>query len=957
MDADHGLNVLPNVLDPEAANPQDVCPGYTAVNVQKSKNGFTADLNLAGEPCDVYGNDVKHLSLSVQFQADNRINVQIQPRYIGRDNETWFVLPDVLVERPVVEPGCIEANNKMMISWGNEPSFHFTVKHKETGDTLFTTEGRKLVYEDQFIEFGSSLPENYNLYGLGETAHGFRLGNNLSRTLFAADVGDSFDANLYGSHPIYLDTRYFTKDDLGRLTYQPNATDRTAKYVSYTHGVFLRNAHSHEILLHPEGITWRMLGGSIDLYFYTGPKAEDVIRSYQQSTVGLPAMQQYWTLGFQQSRWGYKSWKELQDVIDNFAKFDMPLETVWSDIDVLNQKRDFTVDPENYSESDTIEFLNRLHANKQHYVPIVDAAIYAPNPENASDAYPPYDRGLEANAFLMNPDGSVYYGAVWPGFTVFPDWIGAALNGTQTVEWWINELVMWSEKVAFDGIWVDMNEAASFCVGSCGTGRIIHNPAHAPFELPGEPGNRILQYPEGFEQTNETEASSASSAWSTQYEATKQPTATQGPYITVTPTPGARNIDWPPYVINNFHNDVAVHAVSPNATHHGGTKEYDFHNLYGHESLRATYKALLAVFGANKRPFIIGRSTFAGSGKWAGHWGGDNESRWPWMYLSIPQALSFSIFGIPMFGVDTCGFGGNSDMELCNRWMQLSAFFPFYRNHNTLSTDSQEPYRWASVIDASKKAMRIRYLLLPYMYTLMMQASLQGNTVMRALSWEFPEEPWLAGADRQFMLGGAVMVTPNLVQGADTVDGVFPGVNQGTIWYDWYDHSTTFSSMSAANGGLNVTIPAPLSHIPVYLRGGRIVPVQEPALTTADSRHGDWGLLVALDKDGNAEGELYLDDGESIAPGEVTWVTFSAEKGSKVVATPAGNYRDTNPLANVTVMGLTGGSPKVVMLNGKEVVDNSKWTFESDKGVLYLTGLQGMFEKGAWDRKWEVSWR
>jgi hypothetical protein len=100
-------------------------------------------------------------------------------------------------------------------------------------------------------------------------------------------------------------------------------------------------------------------------------------------------------------------------------------------------------------------------------------------------------------------------------------------------------------------------------------------------------------------------------------------------------------------VINNIQGDLAVHAVSPNATHVGGVEEYDVHNLFGHQILNATYQALLEVI-PGKRPFIIGRSTFAGSGKWAGHWGGDNTSLFAYMYFSISQALSFSIFGIPM---------------------------------------------------------------------------------------------------------------------------------------------------------------------------------------------------------------------------------------------------------------------------------------------------------------------
>lgn len=106
---------------------------------------------------------------------------------------------------------------------------------------------------------------------------------------------------------------------------------------------------------------------------------------------------------------------------------------------------------------------------------------------------------------------------------------------------------------------------------------------------------------------------------------------------------------------------------------------------------------------------------------------------------------------------DTAGFDSTSKCRLLTSERQLSAFFPFYRNHNTLSANPQEPYRWASVIDATKTAMNIRYSLLPYMYTLFYQAHTAGDTVMRALAWEFPNEPNLANVDTQFLLGPSIV--------------------------------------------------------------------------------------------------------------------------------------------------------------------------------------------------------
>ncbi|KAH6657173.1 family 31 glycosyl hydrolase [Truncatella angustata] len=946
-DADVGQSLIPNIIDPEAVDPQSVCPGYTASNVVETANGITADLSLAGAACNVYGNDIADLTLTVEYQAVDRLHVEIQPKYIGQENQTWFILPEEILQKPGVDTEGCASESDLDFTWSNDPTFSFKVTRNSTGDVLFSTEGTKLVYEDQFIEFKTALPENYNLYGLGEVIHGLRLGNNLTRTLFAADVGDNIDANIYGHHPVYYDTRYFEVDDAGKLTYAVNATDTSKAYKSYTHGVFQRNAHSQEVLLREPGVTWRALGGEIDLYFFEGATQDAVSKSYQKSIIGLPAFQQWWTFGYHQCRWGYNNWTELQGVVDDFAKFEIPLETIWNDIDYMNQYRDFDNDAIRYPYDEGAEFLSKLHANGQHYVPIVDSAIYAPNPETEQGQYPIYDRGVDQDAFLLNPDGSLYIGAVWPGYTVFPDWVGAIFNDTGANRWWTSEFTTWYDKVKFDGIWIDMSEVSSFCVGSCGSGNLTLNPVHPPFQLPGEPGNKITAYPEGFNVTNSTEASAISTTTAAAATTITTSSTTTTSYLRTTPTPGSRNINYPPYTINNFQGvDLAVHAVSPNATHHGGTLEYDFHNVFGHQILNATYHALLDVF-PDKRPFIIGRSQFAGSGKWAGHWGGDNYSLWAFMFFSIPQALSNSLFGFPMFGPDTCGFNGNTDMELCARWMQLSAFFPFYRNHNVLSAIPQEPYRWEAVADASKVAMKIRYALLPYLYTTFYLSHSTGSTTMRALAWDFPDEPWLADADRQFLLGDAILVTPVLEQGASTVDGVFPGVGSGTVWYDWYNQT----AITGVTAGQNVTIDAPLGHIPVYVKGGKVVPLQEPGLTTAAVRNSSYSLLVALDGQGKASGGLYIDDGESLKS-HSTWIDFKADSTS-LIATPKGDFTETNTLANVTVLGVQS-SPSVVQLNGQDV--GSLFAFDTEARKLSVTGLDGLTQDGAWGQDWTLTW-
>lgn len=157
--------------------------------------------------------------------------------------------------------------------------------------------------------------------------------------------------------------------------------------------------------------------------------------------------------------------------------------------------------------------------------------------------------------------------------------------------------------------------------------------------------------------------------------------------------------------------------------------------------------------------------------------------------------------------------------------------------------------------------MAVRYSLLTYMYTLFYHAHTQGDAVMRALAWEFPEDQSLRETFNQFLLGPSILVTPVLQPNVDYVNGVFPGIGQGTRWYDWY----TLAEVDA-HPGENVTLSAPLEHINVHVRGGSILALQEPKLTTAATRRTPYSLLVALSENGDAVGDLYLDDGESLVP-------------------------------------------------------------------------------------------
>lgn len=407
------------------------CSGYKATKQWETRSGFYADLALAGPACNVYGIDLPKLKLEVEYQTRDRLHVKITDT-----NNTVYQVPDDIFPRPGFGQWCSPKDSKLKFKFNANP-FSFTVTRSDTGEVLFDTTGHKLVFESQYVHLKTSLPPKPHLYGLGEHSDAFMLNTtNYTRTIYTRDAyGVPQGENLYSAHPIYFDHRKG----------------------SGTHGVFLLNSNGMDIFIDDKDgkqyLEYNIIGGVLDFYFIAGPSPRDVAMQYAEITQ-LPLMTPYWGLGFHQCKYGYRDVYEVAAVVANFSAHDISLETMWTDIDYMDRRRVFTTDPERYPLDLYKDLVDTIHARDQHYIVMVDPAVYYSEPNPARDA------GLEYDAFIRDNDGSVYQGVVWPGPSYFPDWFHP------------NSQQYWSEQFAtfFDGVngpdidalWIDMNEPANF---------------------------------------------------------------------------------------------------------------------------------------------------------------------------------------------------------------------------------------------------------------------------------------------------------------------------------------------------------------------------------------------------------------------------------------------------------------------------------------------------------------
>ncbi|KAK3674312.1 hypothetical protein LTR78_005781 [Recurvomyces mirabilis] len=411
------------------------CPGYKASNVKTSGTGLTASLSLAGTACNAYGTDLTDLTLTVEYQSEQRLHVKIQ----DAANQVYQV-PSSVFTRPSASNGCSPDSSDLIFNYIESP-FSFSVVRRSNNETLFDTSAASLIFESQYLRLRTSLPSTPSLYGLGEHTDPFQLNTtNYTRTIWNRDAYLTPEGtNLYGDHPVYFDNR--------------NANG--------THGVFLLNSNGMNIILdNPNGeqyLEYNTLGGVLDFYFLSGPSPVAVAQQYSE-VVGKSAMMPYWGYGFHQCRYGMQDVYEVAEVVSNYSIANIPLETMWTDIDYMYLRRVFTLDPDRYPLEKVRELVNYLHTHQQHYIVMVDPAV-------AYQDYPAFNNGVDTDSFLKEANGSVYKGVVWPGVTAFPDWFAPNTQG-----YWnglFDSFFNADTGVDIDALWIDMNEASNFCVYPC----------------------------------------------------------------------------------------------------------------------------------------------------------------------------------------------------------------------------------------------------------------------------------------------------------------------------------------------------------------------------------------------------------------------------------------------------------------------------------------------------------
>ena len=523
------------------------------------------------------------------------------------------------------------------------------------------------------------------------------------------------------------------------------------------------------------------------LYVITGDSACDVVKQFR-AIIGRSYIPPKFAFGFGQSRYGYKTQADFEEVVAKHRQAHIPLDMVYMDIDYMDHYKDFTVNPENFP--DFSGFVSKMKEQGVRLVPIVDAGV------KEEAGYSVCDEGKEKGYFCKRADGTDFEGTVWPGWSHFPDVLNPEARA------WFGSQYKALTDCGIEGFWNDMNEPSLF---------------YSPERLRAFLNDMAaLREKDNIEQEEFF------------------------PRV----VGGAMGLMNSPADYASFYHEVDGQKV----------RHDQVHNLYGGSMTRAAGEAF-ADLRPGQRTLLYSRSSFIGSHRYGGIWLGDNNSSWAQLLANIQMMPSVQMCGFLYSGADLCGFSSDTTPDLALRWLEFGLLTPLMRNHSAVGTRMQEYYRFPEVLPAVRNMIRLRYALLPYLYSEFMKAALENTSYFRPLAFDYPDDPDAREVEDQLLLGEGLMAAPVYVQNAHGRHVYLP-------------ESMKLLRLRAVNDYDEEILPAghhyircALDEVLLFLRPGHIVPVAQPANSTSELDDASLTLWSFLPDGESAEYRMYRDDG------------------------------------------------------------------------------------------------
>ena len=409
---------------------------------------------------------------------------------------------------------------------------------------------------------------------------------------------------------------------------------------------------------------------------------------------------------------------------------------------------------------------------------------------------PTCTEGLEKGYFCKKADGTPFVAAVWPGKAYFADFLRPEVR-----EWFGHKYKALTD-CGIEGFWNDMNEPSLF---------------YSPERLRAFLNDMAaLREKDNIEQEEFF------------------------PRV----VGGAMGLMNSPADYASFYHEVDGQKV----------RHDQVHNLYGGSMTRAAGEAF-ADLRPGQRTLLYSRSSFIGSHRYGGIWLGDNNSSWAQLLANIQMMPSVQMCGFLYSGADLCGFSSDTTPDLALRWLEFGLLTPLMRNHSAVGTRMQEYYRFPEVLPAVRNMIRLRYALLPYLYSEFMKAALENTSYFRPLAFDYPDDPDAREVEDQLLLGEGLMAAPVYVQNAHGRHVYLPEPMKllRLRAVDDYDEEILPAG--------HHYIRCALDEMLLFLRPGHIVPVAQPANNTSELDDANLTLWSFLPDGESAEYRMYRDDG------------------------------------------------------------------------------------------------